>query len=344
MTKSILRTALLLFITLIVLGAGALLWLWNDMRHELEQPMQVTDKGIIFTVQPGMNISRITDHLHRDGILQKPHYLVWETRRLGKGSQIKAGEYQIKPSTTPLAFLEMLVEGRVVQYSLTFIEGSTFREMMLTIDQHPKLVHTLRGLDDQMVMERIGQPNTHPEGMFFPDTYTFPAGTTDQTILRRAFEDMAKTLVKTWTGRAQDLPYTSPYHALIMASIVEKETAVSSERPRIAGVFVRRLRRGMLLQTDPSVIYALGQNYDGNIRRVDLQIDSLYNTYRYPGLTPTPIAMPGAASIHAALHPEDGDALYFVAKGDGSHEFSATLGQHNQAVARYQMRQRSNVQ
>ncbi len=238
----------------------------------------------------------------------------------------------------------MLVEGRVVQYSLTFIEGSTFREMMQTIEQHPKLIHTLRGLDDGMIMERIGQPNTHPEGMFFPDTYTFPAGTADHTILRRAFEDMAKTLVQTWAERARDLPYSSPYQALIMASIVEKETAVSSERPRIAGVFVRRLKRGMLLQTDPTVIYALGQGFDGNIRRGDLQIDSPYNTYRYPGLTPTPIAMPGAASIHAALHPADGDTLYFVAKGDGSHEFSATLDQHNRAVARYQLRRGPNTQ
>jgi UPF0755 protein len=226
-----------------------------------------------------------------------------------------------------------------VRHALTLIEGWTFRQVMGALGQDDRLTRTLTGLSDEAVMERLGYPGLHPEGRFFPDTYYFVRGVSDISLLQRAYERMLQVLDGEWSARSSDVPLEQPYEALILASIIEKETAVAAERAKIAGVFIRRLEKGMLLQTDPTVIYGLGTAFDGNLRRRDLEQDSPYNTYMRPGLPPTPIAMPGRASIHAALHPESGTALYFVARGNGEHVFSASLPEHIDAVRRYQLKQ-----
>lgn len=308
------------------------------MQRQLNKPLAVGQKGLRYTVRPGMTLNAIANELADKGILEHPKYFAFEARRQGKASQIQAGQYQLATATTPLKLLDMFIKGRVIQYTFTLVEGWNFKQMIAAIAAEKNLIHTLGNASADEIMRRIGDANVHPEGRFFPDTYYFTAGTTDVQMLRRAYRTMEHELERAWQGRDAKLPYTTPYEALIMASIVEKETAKPEERAQIAGVFVRRLKVGMKLQTDPTVIYALRDTFDGNLRRRDLGIDSPYNTYRHKGLTPTPIAMPSAAAIHAALHPGDGDALYFVAKGDGSHQFSTTLREHNWAVARYQRR------
>jgi UPF0755 protein len=211
---------------------------------------------------------------------------------------------------------------------------------MEAVRAHPAIDQSLEGLSAEQIMQRLGHAGKHPEGRFFPDTYHFPRGTSDQALLRRAYQAMEQLLATEWPGRAADLPLQSPYEALILASIVERETALASERPEIAGVFVRRLQRGIRLQTDPTVIYGMGEAFAGNITRRDLEQDTPYNTYVHSGLTPTPICMPGRDAVHAVLHPAEGDSLYFVARGDGSHAFSATLTAHNRAVRTYQLKER----
>ncbi|MEO6697256.1 MAG: endolytic transglycosylase MltG, partial [Gammaproteobacteria bacterium] len=246
-------------------------------------------------------------------------------------------EYEIKPGVTPLQFLDQLVAGQVIEYSLTVVEGWTFRQLRQEIEKHPSLTKTLINLSDSQLMEKLGWPGEHPEGRFYPDSYHFPKGATDASFYQRAYRTMQDYLDKEWVSRDPNLPLKTPYEALIMASIVERETAVPSERPTIAGVFLRRLQAGMKLQTDPTVIYGLGIHFDGNLHRRDLEKDTPYNTYTRTGLPPTPIALPSAAAIHAVLHPEQGNALYFVARGDGSHEFTDNLMQHNKAVQKYQV-------
>ncbi len=316
-------------------------WLWKDIERGLNTPLDLAGTTLRYTVRPGMTIGGIAQDLAAADILTHPDYLVWAARWGDQAAEIQAGEYEIKPGTTPRMLLNMLVEGRTVRYVLTFIEGWTFNEVMAAIEAHPKLVHTLKGLDRHAIGQRM-EMSADPEGLLFPDTYYFTTGITDAEILRQAYQRMIKKLEQTWAERDPGLPYKTPYEALIMASLIEKETAVASERPRIAGVFVRRLQRGMRLQTDPTVIYALGEEFNGNLRRPDLEVDHPYNTYRYQGLTPTPIAMPGEAAIQAALHPAKGDALYFVSKGDGTHHFSASLEEHNSAVTQYQLKPSSS--
>jgi UPF0755 protein len=230
-----------------------------------------------------------------------------------------------------------LVNGEVVQHSLTIIEGWTFQQLLQAVRSHPMLTQTLADADPQAVMEALAEPGTHPEGWFYPDTYRFPRGTSDVEFLRRAYRVMQQRLAAEWEKRAEGLPLKSPYEALVLASLIERETAVAAERTRIAGVFVRRLRKGMRLQTDPTVIYGMGDAYEGRIRWRDLRTDTPYNTYTRHGLPPTPIAMPSGAAINAALNPADGKELYFVSRGDGSHHFSATLEEHNAAVRCYQL-------
>jgi UPF0755 protein len=327
----------LLLPALLLLAAGAFVgWVWRDMERQLDSPMPVVRTETLI-VEPGVSLRQVATDLRRRGWLSAPAYLEMEARRTGKAAQIKAGEYAVAPDTTPRMLLDLLVSGKVVQHELTLIEGWTFREMMLAVGAEPALRRTMDGASASDVMEKIGYAGLEPEGRFLPDTYRFPAGTTDRDFLRRAFLAMDRALDEEWRARAPDLPYSGPYQALIMASLVEKETGDPAERERIAGVMVRRLNRGMLLQTDPTVIYALGETFDGNLRRADLDIDSPFNTYRAAGLPPTPIAMPGRASIHAALHPDSANTLYFVARGDGTHEFSTTLEEHNQAVRKYQL-------
>jgi UPF0755 protein len=324
----------------LVLGAAAACfgWLtWQEMRRQLDVPLPIPAAQLI-AVESGTSLRGLAADLAERGWLTRPWVLVVEGRRRGIARSIRAGEYEVTPGMTPLNLLDAVVAGRVVQHQLTLVEGWTFERIMQAVENSVVLVHTLETRDPRRVMAELGYAGYFAEGRFFPDTYRFPRGTTDVEFLRRAVRTMEEVLEEEWPRRAVGLPYESPYQALVMASLVEAETAVPTERARIAGVFMRRLARGMRLQTDPTVIYALGASYDGNIRRDDLSIDSPYNTYVYSGLPPTPIASPGRDSIRAALQPEEGDALYFVARGDGSHEFSATLAEHNRAVQKYQLR------
>lgn len=321
----------------ILLGSVGLGWLWMDLQQFMQRPLQLPEAGYILIVEPGSNLRRISARLAKDGVLSHPYYLRAWARWHRLGRTIKAGEYRLEPGLTPPALLRILISGRGILHGLTIIEGWDFRQMRQALTAEPSLDHSLEGLDDAHVMAAIGAPGYSPEGRFMPDTYRFAAGTPDTVVLRQAFDAMRDFLERAWATRAPDLPYRSPYEALIMASIIEKETGVAAERARIAGVFVRRLKKKMRLQTDPTVIYGLGKNFDGNLRRRDLRRPNPYNTYLNRGLPPTPIALPGRAAIEAALHPAPGKALYFVARGDGTHAFSTTLEQHNRAVKQYQL-------
>ncbi len=327
-----------LFILSFITGSATAWWFWHDMQQQLDSPIEIeTGTAINYTIKPGMNLKLIGEDLVQQGILEHPYYFILEGRLQGTDSQIKAGEYLLQPGTTQRQLLEQFEAGKVVQHSLALIEGWSYKEIMSAVSSNEVLIKTLPDTDSKTVMSILGYPNVHPEGRFFPDTYHFPSGMTDVEFLQRAYERMLEVLDEEWQQKAEGLPYKNADEALIMASIIEKETAVANERAAIAGVFVRRLQKGMKLQTDPTVIYAMGENYNGNIRRKDLKTDSPYNTYVVAGLPPTPIALPGVEAIHAALHPEQGETLYFVAKGDGSHYFSKTLKEHNRAVAKYQL-------
>ena len=334
------RILLLLFILSFITGGLTAGWFWRDMQTQLDAPINITAPiSLTYTIKPGMNLKQVAQDLTQQGVLAHPYYFMLEGRLQGSESRLKAGEYLLNPEVTQRQLLEQFVRGKVVQHSLTLIEGWSFRQLMDEVVSNGTLVQTLSNIDSKTVMAALSVPEIHPEGRFFPDTYHFPIGMTDIEFLHRAYVRMARVLEEEWQQREAGLPYKTSDEALIMASIIEKETAVAEERAAIAGVFVRRLQKGMKLQTDPTVIYAMGNDYHGNIRRQDLKIDSPYNTYFYAGLPPTPISLPGVEAIHAALHPEDGETLYFVAKGDGSHYFSKTLKEHNRAVARYQLGQ-----
>ncbi len=325
-----------------LVGAAAGLWYVKDQESRLYEPLSLT-KTLTYVVEPGTTLRQVASDLEGLGALRTPRAFVWWARWQGLANNIKAGEYEITPGTSAVSLLEDFVNGKVLQRSLTLVEGWSFEQVMNAVDNSPHLVHSLVGLDDTTVMDRLGLTGVHPEGRFLPDTYLFPRGTTDVEFLQRAYRSMEMHLAQAWEEREQGLPIDTPYDALILASIVEKETGVEEERPRIAGVFSRRLQRGMRLETDPTVIYGLGQSFDGNLRRKHLRQDTPYNTYTRHGLPPTPIAMPGSDAIHAVLHPEPGPDLYFVAKGDGSHYFSPTYDEHKQAVRRYQLKRTANT-
>jgi UPF0755 protein len=325
---------------LLLLASFAGAWLAMDFNSFRTAPLTIGDEAVSLLVKPGSSFKSVASELHERGVLEQPVYLVLLARWQGVDGKIKAGEYALHPGLDPEQLLQQLTEGQVLQYALTLIEGETFREMMRRIAEAPALEQTLGDHKGETVMQAIGYPGLHPEGRFLPETYHYPRGTRDVDVLRRAFRDMETFLDAKWAKRDADLPLKTPYEALILASIVEKETGLASERPQIAGVFVRRLKKGMRLQTDPTVIYGIGEQFDGDIRFRDLRKDTPYNTYTRAGLPPTPIAMPGKEAIHAVLHPAPGDSLYFVARGDGSHEFSATLGAHNRAVDTYQRKRR----
>jgi UPF0755 protein len=251
--------------------------------------------------------------------------------------KIKTGEYELPTGATIPDILALLVSGKSKQYAITFPEGRNFKEMLLAIEKNPYLEHTLHGMSNEDLMVKLGVTEKHPEGLFFPDTYFFDKQTTDVALLKRAYSKMQLVLQQEWFNKAEHLPFNTPYQALILASIVEKETAAKAERTLIAGVFSRRLTQGMMLQTDPTVIYGMGEHYQGNIRSEDLHTETPYNTYKIKGLPPTPIAMPGRDAIHAALHPDhSNNSVYFVSRGDGTHVFSTTLDEHNQAVNKFQ--------
>lgn len=319
-----------------VAGSFIVAWLVMDFQTFRKNPLSIPANGLHLVVEPGSTLKSVAGRLEQQQVLRKPVYMVMLARYLRLDARIKAGEFQFRPGITPEQMLHQLADGKVIQHTITLIEGETFAQMMQRVSADPVLVHRLENTDAATVMTAIGYPDLHPEGRFLPETYHFPRGTSDIDYLRRAFREMETFLQESWQERDEDLPLKTSYDALILASIVEKETGVVEERPTIAGVFVRRLRKGMRLQTDPTVIYGMGDSYDGDIRFRDLRQDTPYNTYTRYGLPPTPIAMPGKDAILAALHPASGDALYFVARGDGSHQFSSTLEQHNRAVDRYQ--------
>lgn len=324
--------------------AGALLlaalaasgwWAWQDMQRNLVSPIALP-RPELFEIAPGTSITRIANAFAARGWLRHPLYLRVEATRAGLASRIQAGWYELRPGDTPRGLLERFVAGDVKTYAVTFVEGATVQQLLAQTATLPGLAHELEGMAPTRLLEALGSTGEAAEGWLFPSTYDYRHASSDRALLTRAHRQMVQVLEERWASRAPDLPYASPYEALVMASIIEKETARGDERPAIAGVFVRRLQRGMRLQTDPTVIYGLGSSFDGNLRRADLERDTPYNTYLRTGLPPTPICVPGEASIAAALHPAPGDALYFVARGDGSHVFSATLDAHNDAVHEHQ--------
>ncbi len=325
---------------LILIGSLVAGWLLMSYQQFVDQPMAVSAQPLPLLVKPGSSVRAVARSLQQQGVIEDSRYFVWMARLRGKAANIQAGEYDVKVGMSPSQLLDDMVAGRVRQYSVTLVEGWNFRQVMAEIDASPYLQHQLKGLQAEEIMRRLGREGEHPEGRFFPDTYHFPRGLSDVEFLKRAYAAMEERLEQEWSQRATGLPLKTPYEALTLASIVEKETGQPSERGEIAGLFMRRLKKGMRLQTDPTVIYGIGPSYDGNIRKSDLQTDTPYNTYTRAGLPPTPIAMPGGDALHAALHPSEGDSLYFVARGDGSHHFSASYEEHECAVVKYQIRNR----
>ena len=312
-----------------VLGAG---WL----AYFALSPMTLPSRPYEFTVSSGSGLKAVARQLTADGVFAEPESLLIVARVLGKGQAIKAGTYRIDAPTTPLELIDKMERGDVVLEEMLFVEGTTLRQWLAQLAAQPKIKQTLAGRGEKDLRAMLGE--TEPlEGWFFPDTYRYSPGTTDLDILKRAHLAMKKRLAQAWAGRDPGIVLQTPYEALIMASIVEKETGQGAERPMIASVFENRIRRGMRLQTDPTVIYGLGERYDGSIHKRDLLEDTAWNTYTRDGLPPTPIAMPGAASIRAVLHPATTQYLYFVARGDGTHEFTASLEDHNRAVAKWQL-------
>ncbi|MBI3525878.1 MAG: endolytic transglycosylase MltG [Betaproteobacteria bacterium] len=291
-----------------------------------------------FSVSPGLSLRAASQQMTSAGLDFAPWQFTLLARLLGKSAEIKAGSYEVGQGVTPLLLLEKLTRGDVTQAEIVFVEGKTFSQLRTALNAQPDVRHDTLNLSNQEILSRLGANEKHPEGLFFPDTYLFAKNSSDLEILKRAYRAMQKQLNLEWARRDPDVPLTTPYEALILASIIEKETGRAADRSAISAVFTNRLRLGMPLQTDPTVIYGVGEKFDGNLRKRDLRTDTHYNTYTRNGLPPTPIAMPGLASIQAALHPPKTDKLYFVARGDGTSEFSSTLDEHNRAVAKYQRR------
>ncbi|PRY73594.1 endolytic transglycosylase MltG [Halomonas ventosae] len=324
-----------ILLVLIILAALAAFAGYRYWQSRLEAPIALQEPAL-YEVPAGAGYHRVVRELDEREILAD----AWAFRLLARLDpealpRLRPGEYRLEPGMSGRELLDLLGSDEVVTYPLTVPEGWTFRQMREALDAAPKLEHHTEGLSDEEVMVRLDREGRHPEGWFFPDTYRYHKGLSDLEILRQALERMEATLDEVWAGRDDDLPLESPYEALIMASLIERETGAPEERPEIAGVFKRRLERGMRLQTDPTVIYGMGARYAGNITRADLREATPYNTYVIDGLPPTPIALPGRAALEAAVQPEEGETLYFVAKGDGTHHFSRTLREHNNAVNRY---------
>lgn len=313
----------------LLLGAGGLAWYATRPLHFEPLPKTIH-------VVPGTHLRSLSAMLEREGVIGNAGVFWLLGRVLGKAGTLKVGLYTLDTPLTPLQLYAKIERGEVSQAAVQFIEGWNWREVRAALARQPLLQNDSAAMGDTELMQAIGAEEAHPEGLLFPDTYFYAPHTSDLKVLRRAYRLQQEKLMAAWESRAPGLPYRTPYEALIMASIVEKETGAAFERPQIAGVFVNRLKRGMRLQTDPTVIYGLGERFDGNLRKVDLQRDTPYNTYTRAGLPPTPIAMPSEAAIRAALNPARTDALYFVSRGDGTHIFSPNLDAHNRAVNRYQ--------
>ena len=320
---------------------GAATWINTQLDWSLNVPEAEEDDapGYYLDVPRGASLSRVLERLSEDGVIGS----VWPLKILARQEdrqRIHAGEYLLLPGENQRDLLYKLNRGDVIQYRITFAEGLNLREWLALLRAEPKLEKEAAYLEEGDLIQLLNPSLKSLEGWLYPDTYQFTRGDSDLAILRRAYRTMQTVLADSWEKRADDLPYETPYEALIMASLIEKETGVPSERPEIAGVFVRRLQMGMRLQTDPTVIYGLGERFEGNLRREHLREPGPYNTYHIPALPPTPIAMPGKAAIEAALNPAAGDTFYFVARGDGSHHFSRTLDEHNRAVRKYQIEKR----
>jgi len=337
----VIRKLFVLLETGVVL-AGLLLGLayWQQ-NNALQQPLKLTQEQLL-DVQSGASPTGVLNRLQAEGVIKDAFWLRLYWRFNLSGQALQSGEYRMTPGMDARSLLGLWERGEVVQYSLTLVEGWNFRQVRAALGKQPKLEQTLGNLSDSELMAKIGHPNVFPEGRFFPDTYRYTRGMTDAELLKQAYNRLDDVLQEEWEKRAADVPYVDPYQALIMASLVEKETGVPQERGQIAGVFVRRLQMGMLLQTDPTVIYGLGERYNGKITRAFLKEATPYNTYVISGLPPTPIAMVGREAIHAAMNPVPGNSLYFVARGDGSHVFSADLDAHNAAVKEFQLKRRAD--
>jgi len=325
-----------LFCAGLLLGFSA----WK-LDSALTQPLKLTQEQLL-DVPSGATPTGTFNRLEADGVLDDAFWLRLYWRFNLDGQPLHSGEYRMTPGMTAQGLIGLWQRGEVVQYGLTLVEGWNFRQVRAALAKHEKIVQTLSGLTDSEVMDKLGHPGVFPEGRFFPDTYRFVRGMTDVEFLKKAYNRLDDVLAQEWSKRAADVPYTEPYQALIMASLVEKETGVPEERGQIAGVFVRRMKIGMLLQTDPTVIYGLGERYNGKLTRAHLKEANPYNTYMVAGLPPTPIAMVGREAIHAALNPAPGSSLYFVARGDGSHIFSDDLDAHNAAVREFQLKRRAD--
>lgn len=326
-----------LFLTLFALFFAAAVAVVGWFYFYANNPLPLPQKPFEFTVKQGASLKSLSRQLTDAGLLPEAQSFWLLGRASDQATGIQAGTYRLTESITPLALLKKLNDGDVVTIGLTFVEGITFAEMRAQLESAVGLQITLKGLSNNDVLKKIGATESNPEGLFFPDTYRFSAGSTDLELLKKSYRMMQQKLAQAWEQRDTGLPYKVPYEALIMASIIEKETGKAEERPLIGAVFTNRLRIPMRLQTDPTVIYGMGQRFDGNIRRRDLTADTPYNTYTRDGLPPTPIAMPGWGALLAAVKPAQSDKLYFVAKGDGSHFFSRSLDEHNRAVAKYQL-------
>lgn len=313
-------------------------WLWMDYDRFLQRPVTVNNQNVV--IERGQSVRTIAQQLLQQKIINNSDYFYLYARLSGNASKIQAGEYLLNGALTPEQLLQIFMSGREKQYSFTIVEGWSVAQLLQNIAAVSQLRHLITDVELENLLPQLELGDSHPEGMFMPDTYFFPRDYSDKELLQRAYKAMQDYLQEQWPQRDPNLPLQSAYEALILASIVEKESGKASERKQIAGVFTRRLQKNMRLQTDPTVIYGMGSRYDGNIRRSDLRTDTPYNTYTRMGLPPTPIALAGRDAILAALHPQPGKSLYFVSKGDGSHYFSDTLEQHNSAVRRYQLSNR----
>ncbi len=332
--KRVLPVALIM----ILLATASMSGLWQQYQHFLQTPLDIDEAGLVLEVEPGASIRSVIAKLEQQGATR----MDWRWRLLSRLQQvtIKTGEYTLLPGMMPVQLLNLLVSGKVVSYRFTIVEGWSVKQLLNALARDPVLRHTLDTTKD--LENRAGLPTGNPEGWFLPETYVFVRGDSDLQILVRAYIDMQESLARAWIGRDMGLPYETQDELLTMASIIEKETSLGSERADIAGVFVRRLLQRWRLETDPTVIYGMGDSYQGNIRRKDLKKDTPYNTYTRHGLPPTPIALPGLASLQAAAHPADGEAMFFVANGQGGHTFSSTLEAHNKAVRQLIKRNRGN--
>ena len=331
------RAALVMMVAAVVAGLTLL-----ELDRRWRTPLAIPAGGLHFTVEDGDTLGRVVARLRSQNIAPHPTLILAYGRWSGLDEKIKRGEYLLPQYLTNESLLMRLSRGEVIRHSLTFPEGISLAQALQILSREESLEQLLDGAGDPRIIALVA-PYAWGEGLFFPDSYQYERGDSDWQILQRAYGRMAVILEEEWTARDAALPYDSSYEALIMASIIEKETGQAEERAEIAGVFVRRLQRGMRLQTDPTVIYGLGEQFQGNLRRADLaNSDNLFNTYRHNGLPPSPIALPGREAIHAALHPDEGDTLFFVATGDGSHVFSSTLKEHEKAVRKYQLKRRAD--